>query len=125
MCRRWNRWVIVFAVLSINFAGIKISAFAANCLSAVNAPGCAYGLPADQYNQLLAVMAANPAPNGHPLPVDVEGVKKYTATTGGSPHLPSSFTRLLFHAPPPLPMGWLLRKTPPLPLPRRPPHLTN
>jgi hypothetical protein len=125
MCRRWNRWVIVFAVLSINFAGIKISAFAANCLSAVNIPGCAYGLPAEQYQQLLAVMAANPAPNGHPLPVDAEGVKKYTATTGQSPHWPSSFTGLLFDSPPPLPMGWLLRNTRPITLPGGEADLTN
>src|SRR5258708_1068902 len=81
---------VIVAMMIINLATVKLTAWAANCLAAADAPGCMFGLPADQYQALLGVMAANPAPPGQPLPVDTDGVKKYTATAGPDPHTASS-----------------------------------
>jgi len=125
MLRQGNRWLLSLIFILINAAALKSAAYASNCLSAVNAPGCSHGLPTGQYQALLAVMAANPAPNGHPLPVDAAGVKKYTATAGPYPHVPSSFTGMMFDSPPPLPFGWLIKAVRPLTLPGGDSDLTN
>jgi len=48
-----------------------------NCLAA-EAPGCTNGLPTAQYNQLLADMQANPAPDVTEAPVDTKEVYAYS-----------------------------------------------
>jgi hypothetical protein len=91
--------------------------FAANCLSRVDAPGCSHGLPADQYQQLLGIMAANPGPAVHGLPVDQAELLKYSDTGKAHYHMASAFTGVMFDAPPALSMGWIIKAARPLPLP--------
>jgi lipoprotein-anchoring transpeptidase ErfK/SrfK len=68
-------------------------------------------LPAAQYQQLLGIMGANPAPSGHGLPVDQSEVMKYSDTHADPPRVASSFTGLLLNGAPPIPMAWMLFTT--------------
>src|SRR5215813_3686805 len=108
-------------VLAVGFIVLFIGAAhptaAASCLSRVDAPGCSYGLPADQYQQLLGVMAANPHPAVHGLPVDQAELLKYSDTGKEYYHIASPFTGALFDAPPAVSMGWIIKAARPLPLP--------
>jgi hypothetical protein len=107
----------VVAMVVINFATVRLTVWASNCLAAADAPGCMYGLPTAQYQALEGIMAANPAPPGQPLATDLDGVKKYSATAGPDPHTASSFTGVLIGGVPALPMGWMRRSVRPLPVP--------
>ena len=97
--------------------GQSTPTFAAGCTQVLKSASCQNGLPTDQYQQLLGVMAANPSPNGHPLAVNSDEIRKYSATSGPEPHWASSFTGLLLDGLPPLPMGWMLRSIRPLTTP--------
>lgn len=114
---------LLAAALAAVLAAIWFGAFgqtpalANNCLSAATAPGCLYGLPAEQYQALAAQMAAHPAPPGTPLVVDEDGIRKYTATAGPSPHFPTTFTGVQLAGAPPLQSGWLLKAVRPLTVP--------
>jgi hypothetical protein len=110
------RLVSLAVLLVSSIAALPIPAYADSCLRAVNADGCAYGLPADQYNVLLGVMQANPAPAVTPLEPDKANIIKYSDTASKTPHIASSFTGVLVGGLP-LPMGWILRTIRPLPLP--------
>lgn len=116
---KFNRLVLLFAALAlIDLAGLPRTASAKGCLDAVNAPGCMYGLPADQYQTLLAVMGAHPAPPVHPLPVDEAMVLRYSDTRTKPARMASRFTGVTFDEPPALPMAWILRTTRPHVLPK-------
>jgi lipoprotein-anchoring transpeptidase ErfK/SrfK len=86
---------------------------AAGCLSAVDAPGCAYGLPAEQYQALLPIMLANTEPSARPLDVDTVTVKQYSSKTGAA----SSFTGVLLDGGLPYPMAWVITSSRPSALP--------
>ncbi len=110
------RLLLTFGFVTIIMA-VSRPAFAASCLSRVDAPGCSYGLPADQYQQLLGIMASNPHPAVHGLPVDQDELMKYSDTGKEYFHIASAFTGVVFDAPPALPMGWIIKNARPLPLP--------
>lgn len=113
-----RRYHVLFAVgLVVALLAASRPAFAANCLSRVDAPGCSYGLPADEYQQLLGIMAANPHPAVHGLPVDQAELLKYSDTGKAHYHMASAFTGVLFDAPPALSMGWIIKAARPLTLP--------
>ncbi len=99
---------IVFA----NVAALpSVTLAAGGCLSAVNAPGCMYGLPADQYQQLLAVMQSNPGPAMHHMEVDQHEILTYSDTRTQPARFASQFTGALFDADPALPVAWVLKTT--------------
>ncbi len=110
--------ILVGVILLVNAAVLRAPAFANDCLAMLNAPGCAYGLPADQYQAALDRMAANPAPPVQRLPVDQENVIRYSDTRSKPARMASTFSGVLFAAPPALPMGWVLRTTRPHVLPK-------
>src|SRR5947207_6065709 len=68
---------------------------AGDCLAAVQSAGCLYGLPADQYQSLLPVMAANPQPPVHPLAPDDASIKQYSVMHSTEVRRPSSFTGVM------------------------------
>ncbi|MCC7449393.1 MAG: L,D-transpeptidase [Anaerolineae bacterium] len=112
-----KRWLFLLVVVLAHGMLLPRSAFAADCLSAVDAPGCKHGLPVDQYNVALAIMAANPHPVAHPLTVDPEEIRRYSDTRENPPRWASTFTGILFDAPPALPVVWTLKVARPRILP--------
>src|SRR5512139_1837708 len=72
--KRWSLFSIIVVLITTLWPSI---AHAGDCLSAVDAPGCMYGLPADQYQSLLGQMQANPAPNVSQIGVDAEDLRRY------------------------------------------------
>src|SRR5258705_10730381 len=44
----------------------------------IDTPGCTFGLPTDQYNQLFADMQVHPAPDVSQISVDKKEVESYT-----------------------------------------------
>jgi hypothetical protein len=72
--KRWSFFPVIVLLITILWPGV---ARAADCLSAVDAPGCMYGLPADQYQSLLGQMQANPAPNVSQIGVDAADLRRY------------------------------------------------
>jgi lipoprotein-anchoring transpeptidase ErfK/SrfK len=115
--RRMLPIILITATLFVNAAFVKTTVFADNCLAAVNAPGCMYGLPIEQYQALLAHMAANPVPNVRPVPVDKENTLRYSNTKSKPARMASTFAGALFDVTPALPMAWVLRLTRPRVLP--------
>ncbi len=108
--RLLNISIIALVLASVqSYPGAVVRA--GSCLDGPDVPGCAFGLPAAQYQQLLAVMAANPAPAGHGLPVDQHEVLQYSDTHANPPRIASSFTGLVFNGPQPLPVAWMLHTT--------------
>jgi hypothetical protein len=118
MIRRWSHYILAIAILLVNAAVLRAPAYAADCLSKVDAPGCAYGLPADQYQAALDLMAAHPTPPVQRIAVDQDNVIRYSDTRSKPARMASKFSGVLFGAPPALPMGWVLRTTRPHVLPR-------
>src|SRR6185436_10598584 len=92
---------------------------AADCLSAVDAAGCQYGLPADQYQALLPVMQANPGPAVSQIPVDAATVKQYSSVG----HPASSYSGVLVGGPLPFPMAWVNTSNRPSILPGQDPDV--
>src|SRR5579859_7005028 len=117
MFKRYPHFLLLAIIVVMNITVLPKSAFATGCLSAAHAPGCSYGLPTDQYQQLLGVMGANPRPALHPLEVDQKEILKYSDTRQKPGRIASSFTGNLFDAPPPLPVAWILNTTRPRVLP--------
>ncbi len=117
MMSGWNRVLIAIAILLSSTVMLNTRAYANDCLSSVNAPGCAYGLPADEYQAALDAMGANPAPPVHRIAVDQENVIRYSDTRSKPARMASTFSGVLFDAPPALPMGWVLKTTRPHVLP--------
>src|SRR5262245_16432262 len=113
------RFVILALLATAVFAPTPASAL--DCLSTVNAPGCAFGLPAEQYNALLPAMNANPEPAVRPLPVDGETVKRFSGFSGAEVRNASSFTGALIDGPLPFPMAWVITSTRPSAVPGRAP----
>jgi hypothetical protein len=111
--------LVILALVAGYFTEPSNRIFAADtgCVQVVKSDVCQNGLPIGDYQQLLAVMAANPAPVGHPLAVNPEEVRRYSATSGPAPHIASSFTGMMFDGPLPLTMGWMLRSIRPLTTP--------
>jgi lipoprotein-anchoring transpeptidase ErfK/SrfK len=109
-------------IASLAFVGLQFVAppviRAADCLSAVNAPGCTHGLPTEQYEALLPAMLANPEPGVRPLAVDVDTVNQYSS---GAARRASSFAGVLVDGPLPYPMAWMVRPTKPSAVPGRTP----
>ncbi len=104
---------VLLALLLLAVIAPPMIVHAADCLSAVDAPGCAYGLPADQYEALLPVMAANPEPGVRPLTPDSETIKQHSSGTNRA----SSFTGVLVDGALPLPMAWVVSSVHPSVLP--------
>ncbi len=70
--------VLVLLMLTmIPPAAAAVRADGEQCLDE-NAPGCTYGLPTPAYQQLLAQMQANPAPDVSEVPVDTKEVGAYS-----------------------------------------------
>src|SRR5438874_5184549 len=100
MFKPWSRWILAVGVVLVNVAVLRAPAFANGCLTKVDAPGCAYGLPADQYQAALDLMTANPAPPVQRVPVDQENVSKYSDTRSKPARMASTFSGVVFGAPP-------------------------
>jgi hypothetical protein len=116
---KYKRLVLLFAALAlIDLAALPRAASASGCMDTFNAPGCMDGLPADQYQTLLAAIGAHPAPPVHPLPVDEAMVLRYSDTRSKPARMASRFAGVTFDAPPALPMAWILRTTRPHVLPK-------
>jgi hypothetical protein len=107
----WTRGIFLAIFALVNLVALPKATLAAGCLSAVNAPGCSYGLPTEEYNQLLGVMAANPAPAARRLEVDEREILNYSDTRTKPARFASKFTGGLFDATPALPVAWVLRTT--------------
>src|SRR6266496_207971 len=90
--RQLIRVVIVLLLIAINLLFLPGISFAADCLSAVEAQDCSHGLPAEEYQALLTIMAANPAPPVHPLEPDRANILRYSDTASKPGHIASSFT---------------------------------
>src|SRR5437016_513697 len=112
------RWLLAFIglVLFPLLAPLSV-AHAGDCLAAVQSAGCLYGLPADQYQSLLAVMAANPQPPVHPLAPDDASIKQYSVMHTSEVRRPSSFTGVMVDGPLPYPMAWVISADRPSALP--------
>jgi L,D-transpeptidase catalytic domain len=115
MTRYPRYYIAILAVVVVNVAA-PLAVHAADCLSAINAPGCAFGLPADQYEALLPAMQANPEPSVQPLAIDAESVKRYSGVSGGQVRNASSFTGVLVGGLP-FQMAWVVSTTRPSALP--------
>ncbi|HRE48666.1 MAG TPA: L,D-transpeptidase [Aggregatilineales bacterium] len=76
---RSARFWLVLAVLLTASGVLPIPARAEDspCFTP-GTPGCAYGLPAFQYELLLGEMVAHPTPNVRPLDVSIRDVQRYT-----------------------------------------------
>jgi hypothetical protein len=105
--RKLARWFIFGLLFALQFAVSPGSARAADCLSSLDTPGCAYGLPADQYQALLPLMQANPGPAVSPLAPDAETIQQYSGTKGHA----SSFTGVMISNPLPFTMAWVITST--------------
>jgi hypothetical protein len=70
--------VLVTAFILSSFLPTHTANAAEGCLAAVDAPGCMYGLPADQYQALLAQMQANPAPTVGRVAVDQAELRRWS-----------------------------------------------
>jgi hypothetical protein len=112
-----SRKISAVLLILLNVAMLPKVSLAAGCLSAINAPGCSYGLPADQYQSLLAVMQANPAPPAGHTAVDQHEILTYSDTRTKPARFASTFTGGLFNGSPALPMAWVLVTTRPHVLP--------
>src|SRR6476620_1823437 len=97
------RGVIFIGLLATQLVASFGVAHAADCLSAVDAAGCQYGLPADQYQALLPLMQANPGPAVSQIPVDAATVKQYSSVG----HPASSYSGVLVGGSLPFPMAWV------------------
>src|SRR5579859_873977 len=108
-----TRAVLAAFFLLASFAA-PVSVSADSCLYAIDAPGCSHGLPAEQYQALLATIAANPAPNVPSIAVDGATVKQYSQPPA---HIASSFSGVLIGHPLPFPMAFMVTSIRPSPLP--------
>jgi hypothetical protein len=117
-CNRRAVWIVLLvAALLANGLLVNTRVAALNCLASVNTPGCMHGLPVEQYQALLAQMAANPAPPVRPVPVDKENTLRYSDTRTKPARMASTFAGALFDVPPALPIAWVLSTTRPRVLP--------
>lgn len=112
-----GKLAVLVGILVFQLVVSQSAAFAASCLSAADTPGCQYGLPAEQYQALVPIMAANPAPGVHPLAVDAETVAKYSSPAQKA----SSFTGVLINGPLPLTMAWVITANRPSAIPGQTP----
>ncbi|GAB4546640.1 MAG: hypothetical protein OHK0023_06590 [Anaerolineae bacterium] len=76
--RRLMIYVLVTAVLVGSFGPNMVSFASDGCLVALDVPNCKYGLPAAEYDALLAAMQANPAPAVQQIGVDPEEVRRWS-----------------------------------------------
>jgi hypothetical protein len=111
------RCVIFIGLLATQLIASYGIAHAGNCLSAVDAAGCQYGLPAEEYQALLSSMQANPGPAVSPISVDEATVKQYSSPG----HPASSHTGVLVGGPLPFPMAWVNTRNRPSALPGQEP----
>jgi hypothetical protein len=73
-----KRLLLITILLLVGTASVApVRADGNPCLSETT-PGCTYGLPTDQYNQLLAQMQAHPAPEVTDVAVDIHEVHSFS-----------------------------------------------
>src|SRR2546423_1383167 len=69
---------ILLAIIALIAGGSWATAQAEDQCLTVDAPGCMFGLPAPMYQQLLAQMQANPAPDVTQVDVDRKEINSYS-----------------------------------------------
>jgi hypothetical protein len=112
------RWMLLGSLIAAQLIFSPGVVQAADCLSAIDAPGCAYGLPAEQYQALLPIMLANKEPSVRALDVDRVTVKQYSSNN----RVASSFTGVLLDHALPYPMAWVITSSRPSTLPGQMPE---
>ena len=120
MLRKYGLRGVIFAGLLVIqlFASAGVVQ-AANCLAAVDAAGCQYGLPAEEYQALLPIMQANPGPSVSNIAVDAATIKQYSSPG----HMASSYTGVMVGGPMPFPMAWVITARRPSALPGQEPDI--
>ncbi|HVO43762.1 MAG TPA: L,D-transpeptidase [Aggregatilineales bacterium] len=74
-----KRTLLIGVLLVFDLSAVIIPARAdGNPCPTESTPGCTFGLPTDQYNQLLVQMNAHPAPEVSDVPVDVPEVHSFS-----------------------------------------------
>jgi hypothetical protein len=123
-----KRFANFIAVMLFGFAlfGPQHTLSAGNCLNAIDAAGCSYGLPIDEYNALLPQMLANPTPPMQTLPTASDDILRYSVVgkNGKVLDAASSFSGTMVSGGFPFQAAWVLRTTYPSQLPGGAPDKT-